>query len=82
MKFLINRASQGAVSKDPPCRGAVRGEEAPAFPGEFEWLVEVNSLDELLALLRDTGGGLGLFAPEDGEDYPVLEIFDDDEEEE
>jgi len=79
MKFLINRASQGAVSKDPPCRGAVRGEAAPAFPGEFEWLVELNSLDELLALLRETGGGLGLFSPEEGEAHPVLEIFDEDE---
>jgi hypothetical protein len=82
MKFLISRASQGAVSKSPPCRGAVRGEEAPAFPVEFEWLIELNTLDELMALLRETGGGLGLFSPEEGEEYPVLEIFDEDEQEE
>jgi hypothetical protein len=82
MRFLINRASQGAVSKDPPCKGALRGEEAPAFPGEFEWLIELNTLDQLLALLRETGGGLGLFSPEEHEQHPVLEIFDEDEQEE
>jgi hypothetical protein len=81
MKFLIFRASQGAVSKDPPCRGAVRGEEAPAFPGEYEWFVELNTLDELLTLLNRTGGGLGLFAPEEHEEVPAIEIYDEDEEE-
>jgi maleylpyruvate isomerase len=30
------------------------------------------------ALLRDAGGGLGLFAPEEGEGYPAIEIFDED----
>jgi hypothetical protein len=82
MKFLISRASQGAVSKGPPCPGAVRGPESPAWPGEYEWYVEVNSLDALLALLNQTGGALGLFAPEEGEQHPALEIFDEDEQEE
>ena len=79
MKFLINRASEGAVSKRPPCKGAVRGPESPAWPGEYQWFIELDSLDALLALLHDTGGGLGLFTPEEGEEYPVLEIFDEDE---
>jgi hypothetical protein len=60
----------------------VRGEEAPAFPGEFEWYVELNSLEELMTLLRIAGGGLGLFSPEEYEELPVLEIFDEDEQEE
>jgi hypothetical protein len=81
MKFLICRASTGAVSKDPPCKGAVRGPEAPAWPGEFQWFVEIDSLEELVRFLNREGGGLGLFAPEEGEDHPVLEIFDDDEDE-
>jgi hypothetical protein len=81
MKFLIFRASQGAVSKDPPCRGAVHGEEAPAFPGEYEWFVELNTVEELLTLLNSTGGGLGLFAPEEDEEVPGIEIFDEDEDE-
>jgi hypothetical protein len=81
MKFLVSRASQGAVSKGPPCRGAVRGPEAAAWPGEYEWFVELGTLAELMALLNETGGGLGLFAPEEGEGHPAIEIFDDDQEE-
>jgi len=82
MKFLVGRASEGEVSKAAPCRRAVRGPESPAFPGEHVWFVELNTLDELLALLHENGGGLGLFAPEEGEGYPVIEIFDDDQVEE
>jgi hypothetical protein len=81
MKFLVNRASEGAVSKQPPCKGAVRGLESPAWPGEYQWFIELGSLDDLIALLNDTGGGLGLFTPEEDEEYPVLEIFDEDEQE-
>ncbi len=82
MKFLISRASQGAVSKAPPCRGAARGPESPAWPGEYEWFVEVKDLEELLALLDEAGGALGLFAPEEGEAHPAIEIFDENQEEE
>ena len=81
MKFLINRASEGAVSKRPPCKGAVRGPESPAWPGEYQWFIELDSLDDLIALLKETGGGLGLFTPEEDEEYPVLEVFDEDEQE-
>jgi hypothetical protein len=81
MRFLVCRASEGAVSKKPPCKGAVRGPEAAAWPGEFEWFVELGTLDELAAFLDANGGGLGLFAPEEGEEHPVIQIFDDDEDE-
>lgn len=81
MKFLITRASQGAVSSKPPCKGAVRGPESAAWPGEYQWLVELGTLEELTAFLQANGGALGLFTPEEGEDHPVLEIFDEDEEE-
>jgi hypothetical protein len=79
MRFQVCRASEGSVSKKPPCKGAVRGSEAPAFPGEFAWFVELTTLDELAAFLDKNGGALGLFAPEEGEEGPVIEIFDDDE---
>jgi hypothetical protein len=79
MRFQVCRASQGAVSKGPPCAGAVRGPEA-AFPGEYAWFVELNSLDELVRFLDENGGGLGLWSAEEGEGHPVLEIFDEDEE--
>jgi hypothetical protein len=83
MKFLVNRSSQGAMSKDPPCVQAIRGPEAPAWPGEFQWYVELGSLEELMRLMDDNGGALAVFAAEEGEEYPALEIFDDlDEEEE
>jgi hypothetical protein len=79
MKFLISRASQGTVSKLPPCRGAVRGPESAAWPGEYQWFLELDSLEDLAALLDAGGGGLGLFAPEEDEEHPAIEIFDDDE---
>jgi hypothetical protein len=78
MRFQVCRASQGAVSKSRPCRGAVRGPEAKAWPGEFAWFVELATLDELAAFLDENGGALGLFAPEGGEPEPVIEIFDDE----
>ena len=81
MKFQVSRASEGAVSKHPPCKGAVRGPESAAWPGEYQWFLEVESLERLVALLDELGGGLGLFSPEEGEDHPIIEIFDEDEEE-
>ena len=81
MRFLVNRASQGAVSKDPPCRGARRGPESSAWPGEYQWFVDFDSLDELVAFLTENGGALGLFAPEEGDEYPGIEIYDDTDEE-
>lgn len=80
MKFQVSRASLGAVSQDAPCRGAVRGPDSRAWPGEYQWFVELNTLEDLMALLRETGGGLGVFSPEEDEVYPVIEIFDEDEE--
>ena len=82
MKFLVSRASQGAISQDPPCQGAVRGPEAKAWPGEYQWLMELNTLEELVGFLHKNGGGLGLFAPEEGEEHVTIEIFDEDEEDE
>src|SRR5262249_14097403 len=81
MKFLVSRASQGAVSQGPPCAGAVRGPESRAWPGEYQWLVELDTLEDLMAFLARNGGGLGLFAPEEGEEHPTLEIFDEDQDE-
>ena len=57
--------------------GAVRGPEATAWPGEYTWFVELNSLEELGRFLDDNGGGLGLYSAEEGEGHPVIEIFDD-----
>ena len=79
MKFRVCRASWGAVSKQPPCKGAVRGPEAKAWPGEYEWFVELNSLDDLLRFLGANGGALGLYTAEEGEELPEVEIFDEDE---
>ena len=79
MKFRVCRASWGSVSKQPPCKGAMRGPEAKAWPGEYEWFIEVNSLEDLMKFLQASGGAVGLYAPEEGEDQPELEIFDEDE---
>ena len=77
MEFMVSRTTQGAVSQDPPCRGAVRGPDSRAWPGEYQWFIELGSLEELMAFLRETGGGLGVFLPEEDEEHPVIEIFDD-----
>ena len=81
MKFQISRASQGPLSKFPPLPGAIRGPESSAWPGEYLWFVEVDTLEELLTLLDENGGALGLFAPEEDEEHPTIEIFDEDSEE-
>ena len=82
MKFQVSRTSQGSVSHEQPCVGAMRGPEAAAWPGEYVWYVELGTLDELRAFLQANGGGVGLFAPEEGEDQLSIEIFDDDEDNE
>ena len=47
MKFLINRAS----GLEPPCDKAVRVERDSEFSyNDHFWMIEVNSLDELLPL--------------------------------
>ena len=79
MKFRVCRASWGVVSKQPPCKGATRGPESRAWPGEYEWFVELNSLEDLMKFLGVTGGALGLYSAEEGEGQPDLEIFDEDE---
>ena len=79
MKFLVYRSTQGAVSKDPPCPGAVRGPESPVWPGEYPWFVEIGSLDDLLTFLQANGGALGLFTAEEDEEHPAIEIFDDED---
>jgi hypothetical protein len=79
MRFLVSRTSEGALSKKPPCPGAVRGPESKAWPGEYPWFIEVAGLEDLIAFLNDNGGGLGLFTPEDDEECPMIEIFDDDQ---
>ncbi len=81
MKFLLSRSSQGPVSMNPPLKGALRGPESTAWPGEYQWFLEIKTLEELLALLEKTGGALGLFSPEEDEEHPVIEIFDEDEHE-
>lgn len=80
MRFLVNRSSQGAVSKRPPCVEAIRGPESDAWPGQYQWFVELSGLEELVAFLEHNGGALGLFAPEEGEVQPVIEIYDDTDE--
>ena len=82
MRFLVNRASQGSVSSERPCPGAVRGPESAAWPGEYQWFLDLDSLEEMLSFLERSGGALGLYSPEEGEDRPVIEILDEDAEEE
>lgn len=80
MRFQVCRASQGSVSKTPPCKGAVPDPNwETAWPGEHAWFIELATLEELMTFLDENGGALGLFTPEGGEPELVIEIFDDDE---
>jgi hypothetical protein len=81
MRFQVTRSSEGNVSRTPPCPEAVRGPEAAAFPGEYLWFVELNSIEDLVRLL-DTHGGLVLWSAEQGEGFPVVEILDEEDEDE
>ena len=78
MRFQVTRTSQGAISKTPPCRGAIRGPESPAWPGEFVWYLDLKVLEELVQFLNDHEGGLALYTPEPDEDCPVIEILDEE----
>ncbi len=78
MRFLVYRSSQGSVSKEPPCKGAVRGPESAAWPGEYVWFLDLNTLEELLGYLNAVGGGLGVFAAEEDEEHPAIEIFEEE----
>ena len=57
------------------------GAESKAWPGEYPWFIELAGLEDLIAFLNANGGGLGLFTPEDDEECPMIEIFDDDQDE-
>ena len=72
----VNRPAWGPLSL-PPVPGAIRGPEAPAFPGEYVWFIELNGLDDLIRLL-DEHGGLVLWSAAEGEGQPVIEIPDED----
>jgi hypothetical protein len=82
MKYQVTRTSLGPVSSEAPCPGAMRGLQATAWPGEFVWYIELRTLEDLQAFLEKNGGAVGLFLPEEGEEHPVIEIFDDDEDDE
>jgi hypothetical protein len=49
------------------------------WPGEYQWYVEMATLEDLVRFLDQNGGGLGLFTPEEGEEYPVIEVLDEEE---
>ena len=55
------------------------GPEAPAWPGEYQWFVDLETLDDLKKFLAENGGGIALYSPEEGEEHLGLEIFDEDE---
>ena len=38
------------------------------------------TFSRLLGIAYENGGGLGLYAPEQGEEHPEIEIFDDEDE--
>lgn len=82
MRFLVSRSSQGAMSKDPPCVQAIRGPEAPAWPGEFQWYVELKSAEEIMKFVDEHGGAIGMYTAEEGEVYPEIEIIDDTDDDE
>ena len=61
------------VTGDAPCAGAVQ--EGLTIWGELQWVIEVNDLESLMALVREVGCSGVVVCQEEA--VPTLEIYDD-----
>lgn len=80
MKFLITRTSLSFDSPNPPCEGAVSltpNAKVEEYD-EFYWSIEINTLEELLALQEKVADPIILMDAHAGSKYPqkALEIYD------
>lgn len=74
--FKVSRTSDWCGSRPPVPAAILIGQNPnPSFPQQF-WMIEVNSLEELLSLV-DSHGELIISPayPEDDQDYR-LEVYD------
>lgn len=87
MRFQISKTSDRFSTNPPqPCDGAI-SEQRPCWhrPEETctEWFIEINALDELLALVRSIPDQILNSQPYDGDKPPIIltantiEIYDD-----
>ena len=75
VEFLISRTCNiyKCGSNKKPCEKAFRKKIA----GEEEWVVKINSLDELLCLSEDLGSLILETPGKFGSNIPGIEIYDD-----
>ena len=77
MKFIIERV---ASWKNKPCKNAVLKERKKIdFAGNYDiWEIEVNTVEELMAIIEETGEPIILSRESyNYKDMPLIQIYDD-----
>lgn len=71
MKFIVTRTSYYEGEKTAPCENAVFDNQEKA------WIIEINSIDELLSVLKKCNHDIIISAKAYNSELPCLEIYND-----
>ena len=71
MLFRVYRTSCWGGSEAKPCENAIFNKE------EEEWVVEINSLEELLELIEEQDEDIIIKTKRSGYSFQTIEIYDD-----
>jgi hypothetical protein len=81
MKFRIKRTSQSCFCESKPCDGAYIDKFEPdsrdSHYDQRWWAIEIESLDDLLALAEKEGEIIVKAPSKYTDDLPEIEIYDD-----
>lgn len=74
MKFIVTRTSNDYCGNHDkkPCDEAI-------FNGSYDWLIEINSLEELMEF-KNKYGNIIIKTIYTDQEYPIIEIYDCDRE--
>lgn len=80
MTFRVTRTSDAYCDEKAPCKNArfvkrIKEREWSISPTNI-WEIEVDSLEDLMKLIEETGKGLIIFGA-DKHGGPTIEIYDD-----
>lgn len=79
MKFFINRASDPFMNQEKPIEEAIldSSEKIKGTNNCFnKYIIEINSLKDLLRLMRETGQDIVMYYHRDKNEF-VITIYDD-----
>lgn len=71
MKFQVVRTSQWLSEKKSPCQEAIYDKEKEM------WIIEFNTLNDLLSFTKENGDYIVLSTPTEDGEIPTVEIYDD-----